>query len=91
MIVGNRKLPSMFFQRGNALEYIRAGSAFRRTHKDKMVETAEITSVYTDSCGIPHVRFDVVFEKPHRPVHRDGPRILSLKTFFDTFRDRVPR
>lgn len=91
MVAGSRKLPSIFYQRGKSMEYVRAGSAFRRVRRDQMVETAEVTSVYTDSYGIPHVRFDVVFEKPHRPVHREGSRILSVKAFFETFQERVAR
>ena len=54
-----------------------------------MTETAKIQAVYKDCAGIPHVRFDVVFEKPARPTYRDGPRILSLETFFETFNEPV--
>jgi hypothetical protein len=86
-----RRLASTFYLRGDRLEYIRAGSAFRRARPDTMIETAEINAVYTDSAGIPHVRFDVVFENPNRAAVREGPRILALKTFLQMFTERVAR
>ena len=84
-----RKLKSMFMMRGNALEYVAAGSTFRRRRDDDMVETAYIDAVYTDATGIPHVRYDVVFEKSNCATHRDGPRNLALRTFFQNFSERV--
>ena len=84
-----RKLTSMFVLRGNALEYVTPGNAFRRIHAGNMTETAEIKAVYTDQAGIPHVRYDVIFEKSHRAPYREGPRILALKTFFQNFDERV--
>lgn len=78
----------MFFRRGKGMEFIKAGSAFRRVHSEGMVETARVLSVASDSFGIPHVRYEVVFERPQRTVV-DGPRILSLSTFTETYRERV--
>ena len=83
-----RELCSMFFKRGGSLEYIKAGSAFRKTHPDRMVETAEVLSVATDSFGIPHVRFQVRFKRPARDVTIEGPRMLSLKTFAERYTER---
>ncbi len=84
-----RSLTSLFVMRGGALEYIKPGCVFRRTRKDAMIETAEITAVYNDPSGIPHVRFDVVFEKPDCASYREGPRVLAVKTFFQNFDERV--
>jgi hypothetical protein len=83
-----RELCSMFFRRGNALEYIKAGSTFRRTHRDRMVETAEVLSVATDSFGIPHVRFSLRFKRPDRNEVTEGPRMLALKTFAELYSER---
>jgi hypothetical protein len=84
-----RQRSSMFFKRGHALEYIRRGSIFQRTHADTMVETARVIGVSSDSFGIPHVRYEVRFGKSKRPVtYFDGPRTLSLSTFTDTYRER---
>ncbi len=91
MVQNGRKLASIFFQHGSAIEYVKAGSIFRSASRGQLTETAEVKSVYTDSSGIPHVRFDVMLEKPHVPVYRDGPRILSLRAFFDNFSTRVAR
>ncbi len=86
--VNGRKRASMFFRRGKGMEFIKAGSSFRRVHPDRSVETARVLSVASDSFGIPHVRYEVVFERAQRTVV-DGPRILALSTFTDTYRERV--
>ena len=83
-------MASLFCLRGDRLEYIRAGSAFRRVRAGPMTETAEISSVYTDQSGIPHVRYDVVFEAPSLPTVRE-PRSLAARTFLATFTERVAR
>jgi hypothetical protein len=82
-----RELRSMFFRRGGSLEYITAGSSFRRIRPD-MIETAKVLSVATDSFGIPHVRFQVCFTRPAQRPMTDGPRILSLKTFAERYTER---
>ena len=84
-----RQLPSMFFKRGERLEYIKSDSTFRRVHTDKTVETAEVLSVYTDSLGIPHIRYQVSFKRPSHERFQEGPRILALKPFFDHYSERV--
>jgi hypothetical protein len=90
-ITKGRKMASVFCLRGDRLEYIRAGSAFRRVRADRAVETAEVSSVYADPSGIPHIRFDVVFENASREPVREGPRILAVKAFIETFTERVAR
>ena len=84
-----RSLSSMFFKRGSVLEYIRVGSTFRCIHADKMVETAKVLSVGTDSFGIPHVRFQVSFRRPNQSLFDGGARLLALKSFVDHFTDRI--
>ena len=88
---GSRRLTSIFYQRGHSLEYVRAGATFRKVRKDQMVETAEIKSVYADPAGVPHVKFDIEMCKPHWPTYKEGPRILSLPVFFETYGERVLR
>ena len=85
--VRGRELCSMFFRRGGTLEYIKAGSSFRRTQPD-MIETAQVLSVATDSFGIPHVRFRVTFKRQAQAATSDGPRMLSLKTFAERYTER---
>lgn len=80
----------MFVIRNGELEYLTAGSTFRRVRDEhEVVETAEVTGVFSDASGIPHVRYDVTFEKAHRAPHRDGPRMLALRTFLENFNERV--
>ena len=71
------------------LEYVRAGSTFQRVHRDKMVETARVLSVGTDSYGIPHVSFQVSFRRPNRNKFDGGARMLALKSCADQDRERV--
>lgn len=84
-----RSLSSFFFKRGSKLEYVRPGSTFQRTHRDSMVETAQVLSVGTDSYGIPHVRFQVSFRRLNRNKFDGGARMLALKSFADQYRERV--
>jgi hypothetical protein len=84
-----RKLKSMFVMRGDKLEYVSAGSAFRRVRTDEIAETARIAAVYTDATGIPHVRYDVTFQKPNGDPHHEGPRNLALRAFIENFSERI--
>jgi len=84
-----RSFSSFFFNRGRILEYVRAGSTLQRVHQDKMVETAQVSLVGTDSYGIPHVSFQVSFRRPDRNKFDGGARMLALKSFADQYRERV--
>lgn len=85
-----RERSSMFFRRGAGTEYIKAGSCFRRRRPDNVEETATVIGVSSDSFGIPHVRYRLEFMKPSSATRFvDGPRVLALATFAETYRDRV--
>lgn len=84
-----RPLTSMFFKRGKILEYVRAGSTFRKVHDDTMVETATILSVAVDPFGIPHVKFQATFRRPNRKFFDGGARMLALKSFAKHYIERV--
>ena len=77
----------MFFKRGASLEYITAGSTFLRTDAH-MIETAEVLSVSPDTYGIPHVRFNVSFQRPTRSITHEGQRVLALKSFAERYTER---
>lgn len=82
---------AMFFNRnGSAIEFIKAGSVFTRVRSDRTVETAKVIAVASDSFGIPHVRYELFFEKPNAVAgFSEGSRVLALKTFADMYRDRL--
>jgi len=87
-----RERASVFIRRGRDMEYIRRGTSFRRIKPDKSIETAKVLSVMLDGLHIPHVRYEINVERPSRTVvFTDGPRILSLRTFAETYRERGGR
>ena len=92
---GGKFSGSTFFKRGGNLEYLRAGSTFRRTGtnnktRNKLVETAYVDSVVTDHRGIPHVRFRLAFSSASRPLEFDkDTRLLALDIFTKKYSERV--
>ncbi len=89
MAAESRTKPSFFVSRGKNLDYVRVGSAFRRPGTGQSNEIAEISGVYSDSSGIPHVRFELVFHRPPMEPRREGHRVLAAKTFFKRYYERV--
>ena len=84
-----RSLSGLFLKRGRNLDDVRAGSTFERVHRDRMVETAQVLSVGTDTYGIPHVRFQVSFRRPNQSRFDGGGRMLALKSLADHYREHV--
>jgi hypothetical protein len=80
-----RSLSSFFLKRGRNLDDVRAGSSFQRVHRDRMVETAQVLSVGTDTNGIPHVRFQESFRRPNQSRFDGGGRMLALQSFADQY------
>jgi hypothetical protein len=63
---------------------------FRRKKSDQSVETAQVLSVVLDGLRIPHVRYEVAFRRPgQNGVVSEGPRMLALSAFADTYIDRA--
>ena len=83
-----RQINSVFFTRGGLLEFIKAGSSFRRVRGDNAIETAEVTAIFVDLFGIPHIKFDLSIERPGRQDYRAGARILALRTFCANYGER---
>jgi len=81
---------SMLFKRGRRMALIKAGDLFSRTHPDRTVEIARVLAVSTDGYGIPHIRYEIKFHRPQRSnSFFEGPRVLALGTFADTYTDRL--
>ncbi|MEE9140716.1 MAG: hypothetical protein V3U18_08075 [Alphaproteobacteria bacterium] len=70
----------MFFRRHTLLKDVKAGSVYRKVHRDNIVETARVVSVGEDCFGIPHVRFKLCYERPNRMFLEDA-RVLALESF----------
>ena len=85
-----RERASLFFKRGKSVQYLKAGSIFRRRRDDATEETAKVLSVSTDSLGIPHVRYEIeIGRRGAQTRFRDGPRVLALQSFIGAYRDPV--
>ncbi len=86
-----QRLSSVFFRRGNLLEFIKAGASFRRELADDTVEVAEVLDVFTDLYSIPHVRFEFTVSRPGREPYGSGPRTMALKKFCQNYVERLRR
>lgn len=78
------RVPMLTIKRHAAVGDIKAGSVYQRVHSGSIVETATVVSVGEDSFGIPHVRFQVCFERPNRKFLEDA-RVLALESFADQY------
>lgn len=70
---------------------VEKGCVYRRVRADRTVETAKVLELHNDSFGIPHVRFQVMFGRIDGLPQRDGPRMLSVASFMQQYRERVAR
>jgi hypothetical protein len=74
-----------FARKTPAADTIRTGAVYRRVRPDRTVETAKVIAIGNDALGIPHVRYEVVFGRPDRAPLAEGPRILALQRFAETY------
>jgi len=68
---------------------IEQGCVYRRVRMDRTIETAKVISLYKDSFGIPHVRYQVMFGRVDGVPHHDGQRMLSVDAFIRQYRERM--
>jgi len=72
------------------LSFVREGGIFQRKHSHNMLETARVLSIDEDQFGIPHVKYEVKFERPQeRGRAFEGPRVLALTVFADNYHHTV--
>lgn len=71
------------------IELIRAGGTFRFRGPGGVVETAYTRGVTDDITGIPHVRYDLVVERPFLGRVLKGPKTLNLRSFLERYTERV--
>ena len=68
------------------LEEIHEGAFFRREHSNNLIETVRVLSIGEDTFGIPHVKYEVRFERSQeRGRAFEGPRVLALPVFADHY------
>lgn len=77
---------SHFFKHTAPPAQVKEGAIYRRSTSPNLVEIAKVIDVYSDSQGIPHVRYEVKL-KHHQDKISAFPerRILNLKTFTTEF------
>jgi hypothetical protein len=80
---------NVFARRGSDIELIKAGGVFRYRGPENLVETAQVLGITSDATGIPHVRYQVMIERPYLGRMIDGPRILNLRSFVERFSERL--
>ena len=67
-------------------EFIHEGAFFRRKHSNNLVETVRVLSIGNDTFGIPHVKYEVRFERSQEKGRTfEGPRVLALSVFADNY------
>lgn len=73
--------------RQDVSDKVSEGELFERKHSHNLIETARVLSVAKDQFGIPHVKYEVKFERPQeRGRMFEGPRVLALSVFADNYR-----
>ncbi len=77
-------------RRMDPAEQVQPGVTFRVIHPNHLIETAEVLSVGADRYGIPHVQYQVRFQRSNRSVLEESRRMLALSSFADRYRERMP-
>ena len=80
----------LWFKRSDHDAKIEPGAIFQRQAEEKnLVETASVLKVKADPYGIPHVHYNIVYQRPYETI-ADGPRVLALESFRKRYRERLP-
>jgi hypothetical protein len=64
---------------------VRPGCCFRRDHNGRVTEKVTVIELKNDPAGIPHVRFEVTFERRFSDRVERGLKVLALDTFLDCY------
>jgi hypothetical protein len=64
---------------------VKPGDCYRRPHGRGVTETATVLDLRTDTLGIPHVRFQVRFEREASEHIETGLRMLALAAFRNAY------
>ncbi len=75
----------MFIKRKPPPADIREGAMYARESNGRIVEVAKVVSLHDDRAGIPHVRFELSYQRPTR-IDFEGLRTLALDVFAERYR-----
>lgn len=75
----------MFIKRKTSLDDIREGAVYQRERDGRVVEVAKVMSIYDDRAGIPHVRFELSYQRSTRTDY-EGLRVLAREIFAERYR-----
>ena len=64
---------------------VKPGDCYRKPHGKGLMETATVLDLRTDTFGIPHVRFQVRFEREASEHIETALRMLALAAFRTTY------
>lgn len=78
----------MFKNRGSSRIQIKEGARFRYSPDNSRAATARVLGI-SNARGIPHVRFQLEFERAPGEMVIDGPRLLCLETFARIYREPI--
>ena len=91
---GHQKTPMLAglfsMRRVDPAEQVQPGVTFRVVHPNHLIETAEVLSIGADRYGIPHVHYQVRYQRSNRSVFEESQRMLALISIADRYRERMP-
>lgn len=79
----------MFKQRPSEQVQITAGARFRHCPDTSRTSVARVIGM-SNTGGIPHVRYQLEFERAPGELEIDGPRLLCLESFTRIYREPIP-
>lgn len=74
----------MFTKRKSSPDVIREGAVYQRKNDGRVVETAKVVALYDDRAGIPHVRFELSYQRATR-TDFEGLRVLARDVFAELY------
>ncbi len=74
----------MFSKRNSSPKDVREGTLYQRDFDGRVVEVAKVIKLYDDRAGIPHVRYELSYQRPTR-VDFEGMRVLALQSFVERY------
>ncbi|MFQ5959658.1 MAG: hypothetical protein ACE5LF_09850 [Alphaproteobacteria bacterium] len=74
----------MFGRRNPSPKDVREGNLYQREYDGRVVEIAKVVELYGDRAGVPHVRYELSYQRPTR-ADFEGLRVLALQSFVERY------